>query len=142
MKTLKSLVLGLCLLAVCGVANANIKNDDKAASPYFAINTYVDAVTRGKVTDFDQAVDASAKFSMLRGKQILSFDKAEMSNYVKENQNIEQACTVSTSIVNSNADLTVVKVEMKYDEFVRTNYVTLSNTGGSWKITNVYSVFK
>ncbi len=25
--------------------------------------------------------------------------------------------------------------------FVRSNYVTIANTGNGWKITNVYSVF-
>lgn len=143
MKTLKSLALGLCLLVAGSVAKANINNaDDNTASPYHAINTYVDAVTRGKIAGLENVVDKTAKFNQLRGKTILSYDKAEMIKFLKENENIEQSCTVNTSIVNSNADVTVVKVDMIYPDFTRTNYLTLNNAGGSWKITNVYSVFK
>lgn len=142
MKTLKSLTLGLCLLAAGVVAKANIKNDDKAASPYSTINTYVDAMTRGKVDGFDQVIDKSAKFNLLRGKNIVSFDKTQMVDFMKQSENVEQPCTVSTSVVNSDSDITVMKVDMKYDDFVRTNYVTLSHAGNTWKITNVYSVFK
>lgn len=142
MNTLKSLTLGLCLLAASFAAKANIKNDDKAATPYSTINTYVDAMTHGNVADIDQVIDKSAKFNTLRGKTIVSFDKAQMVDFLKQNENIQQPCTVSTSVVNSDSDVTVIKVDMKYDDFVRSNYVTLSHAGNTWKITNVYSVFK
>ncbi len=143
MKSLKTLTLGVCLFLACTVAKANkISAEDKSASPYFAINTYVDAISRGKVADLDLVVDNTAKFSMLRGKNLISFDKSDMINFTKENANLEQTCTVSTSIVNTNADVTVARVDMQYDGFVRSNYVTLTNTGNGWKITNVYSVFK
>ena len=65
-----------------------------------------------------------------------------MLDYFKSNKDIEQTCTTSTSIVESNANVTIVKVAMKYADFVRNNYVTIANTGNGWKITNVYSVFK
>jgi len=61
---------------------------------------------------------------------------------IKFNKNVEMQCTTSTTVVESNADLALVKVDMKYSNSVRSNYVTLVNTGAGWKITNVYSVFK
>ena len=141
MKTLKSIVLGLALLVVCGAAKANNINDDKSNVNY-AINTFVDAMTRGKVAGLNDVLDKSAEFSMLRGKTVLSYGKKEMLEFFNSNKNIEQACTTSTSIVESTANVTIVKVAMKYDNFVRNNYVTIANTGNGWKITNVYSVFR
>ncbi|MCR8558938.1 nuclear transport factor 2 family protein [Mucilaginibacter sp. BJC16-A38] len=141
MKTLKSIVLGLALLVVCGAAKANNINDDKSNVNY-AINTFVDAMTRGKVAGLNDVLDKSAEFSMLRGKTVLSYGKKEMLEFLNSNKNIEQACTTSTSIVESTANVTIVKVAMKYDNFVRNNYVTIANTGNGWKITNVYSVFR
>jgi hypothetical protein len=79
---------------------------------------------------------------MLRGTKVMSYGKAEMLGFLKANQNIEQTCTISTSVVENNEDVSVVKVDMQYDGFVRSNYVTVANTGEGWKITNVYSVFK
>ncbi|MDB4923507.1 nuclear transport factor 2 family protein [Mucilaginibacter sp.] len=141
MKSLKSIVLGLALLVVCGAAKANNINDNKL-TPNYAINTFVDAMTRGKLAGLNNVLDKTAEFNILRDKTVLSFSKNQMLEFLNSNKNIEQICTTSTSIVESNANVTIVKVAMKYDDFVRNNYVTIANTGNGWKITNVYSVFK
>jgi hypothetical protein len=65
-----------------------------------------------------------------------------MFESLKLNKNVEEDCTTSTSIMESNSDIAVVKVDMQFDSFVRSNYVTIANTGKGWKITSVYSVFK
>jgi hypothetical protein len=142
MKTLKSILAALALIIVCGVAKANVTTEGDNLTRNFAINTYVDAMTRGKVQGFGDVVDQSAKFNLLRGKNVLSFTKGEMIESIKANKNTEQNCTTSTTIMESNSDMAVVKVDMQFDGFVRTNYVTVANTGKGWKITNVYSVFK
>ena len=141
MKSLKSIVLGLAILMICGAAKANNISDNNL-TPNHAINTFVDAMTRGKLAGLNDVIDKTAAFNILRGKTVLSFSKNEMLDYFKSNKDIEQTCTTSTSIVESNANITIVKVAMKYDDFVRNNYVTIANTGNGWKITNVYSVFK
>jgi len=141
MRTFKSIMLGLALLVVCGAAKAD-SNIDDMATPNRAINIYIDAMTRGKVAGLNDVVDKSAEFNMLRGKTVLSFNKAQMIDFLKDNKNIEQSCTTSTSVVESNANVAIVKVAMKYDDFTRNNYVTIANTGNDWKITNVYSTFK
>jgi hypothetical protein len=142
MKTLKSIILGLALLLVCGAVKANPVTDNENLTATHAVNTYVDAITRGKLAGLNDVLDQTVKFSMLRGKKMLSFDKKQMMDFFKGDKNVEQACTTSTDIVESNADIKVVKVDMKYDGFTRSNYVTVTNTGDGWKITNVYSVFK
>jgi hypothetical protein len=140
MKTLKSILLGVALMVVCGAVKANNTDDGKLTQNH-AINTYVDAMTRGKLQGLNDVLDQSAQFSMLRGKTVLSFSKKQMLDYLQTNKNTEQICTITTSIVESNANVAVVKVDMKFDGFVRSNYVTIANTGNGWKITNVYSVF-
>ena len=144
MKTIKSIVLGLALLVVCGTsvnAAATLDKNDGLTKTY-AVNTYVNAMTRGKLDGFNDVLDKSAKFSMLRGKQVLNFDKKEMMQYMQKGKNVSQECTTSTIIVESNDDTAVIRVDMQYDNFVRSNYLTIANTGSGWKITKVYSVFK
>jgi len=142
MKNLKSIMLGLALLLVCGAVNANPTTDNENLTATHAINTYVDAMTRGRVNGLNEVLDQSVKFSMLRGKEMLSFDKKEMMTFLSKSKNVEQSCVTSTSVVESNGDVAVIKVDMKFDGFTRSNYLTLANTGSGWKITNVYSVFK
>jgi len=139
MKTLKSIALGLVILLSFGAAKAADKVE--RLSKTFAISTYIDAMSHGKLQGLNDVLDATAKFSMLRGTQVTSFGKAEMLGFVKENKDIEQTCTVSTTEMETNNDISVVKVDMKYNGFTRSNYVTVANTGAGWKITNVYTVF-
>lgn len=142
MKTLRTLLIGVALFTVCTAAKATFRTDEGNMSKNFAINTYIDAMTRGKADGMNEVLDPTVKFSMLRGKQVISFTKKEMLDYLKTNKNVEQTCTTSTQIIANDADQSVVKVDMQFEGFVRTNYVTLANTGNGWKITNVYSVFK
>jgi len=140
MKTLKSIILGLALVAVAGIVKAK-NTTDEAPTKNYVINTYVDAMTRGKLQGLNNVLDKSVQFSMLRGKTVLSFSKKQMLDYLQANKNTEQTCTTSTSVIENDANVVVVKVDMKYEGFVRSNYVTIANTGSGWKITNVYSVF-
>jgi hypothetical protein len=141
MKTSKSIVMGLLLLMVCGAAKATDAPAKKLSRPY-VINSYVDAMIRGRLNGLNKILAPSAEFSMMRGKQLLSFDKTQMLDYMQSNKNVDMACTTSTSVIESNPDITMVKVDMKFDGFVRSNYITLTDTADGWKITNVYSVFK
>lgn len=140
MKTLKSIAMGLILLLSFGAAKAADKTDKLTKN--YALNTYIDAISHGKLQGFSDILDTDVKFSMMRGTQMVKYTKDEMMEFMKGIQNVEQACTISTSDVENNDNLCVVKVNMKYKDFVRSNYVTMANTGKGWKITNVYSVFK
>jgi hypothetical protein len=140
MKTLKSLIMGVALLGVCIVAKAN-NNPSQELTKDHAIATYVNAMTHGKLDGLNNVLDESVEFSMLRGNTVLSFSRKEMLDYFQNNKNVEQPCTTSTSIVENHANVEVVKVDMKFNGFVRSNFVTIADTGEGWKITKVYSVF-
>ncbi|MVN90312.1 nuclear transport factor 2 family protein [Mucilaginibacter aquatilis] len=141
MKTLKSIILGLALLVTANVVKADEPSTIKLTKSN-AIDAYISSVTLGQNTDLNNVIEHNAKFNILRGKQVMSFSKADMLKFSKENQNIRQDCTTSVTEVESNDDMTIVKVDMNYGTFNRTNYVTVANTGDGWKITNVYSIFK
>jgi hypothetical protein len=102
----------------------------------------VDAMVRGRLDGFKNVLATNAGFSMLRGNQVVNFSKKQMLDYMEDNRNVEQVCDISTEVIESNSDISLVKVDMKFDGFTRSNYVTMANTGEGWKITNVYSVFK
>src|ERR1700710_624291 len=129
MKTLRTLLIGVALFTVCTAAKATIHTDEATMSKNFAVNTYIDAMTHGKSAGMSEVLDPTVKFSMLRGKQVVSFNKKDMLDFLETTKNVEQACTTNTQVIENDADQSVVKVDMKFDGFVRTNYVTLANTG-------------
>jgi len=143
MKTLKTIVLGFVIVMAFGSAKAyTVKVDNENLTIAHAVNTYINAMVHGKVGELDAVLDQDVKFSMLRGKQVMTFTKDQILELAKTNENVNQNCTVTASTRESNNDITVVQVDMNYSTFTRTNYVTLANTGNGWKITSVYSVFK
>ena len=143
MKTLKSIILGLvAVVSVSAVSAKSINPSAEKISVNYAVSAYVNAMAHGSNAALSDVMDNNFKFTMLRGKNMLSYNKVQTLDFMKTTENVEQDCKVSTSVNETNADLTVVKVDMKYSGFTRTNYVTLANTSEGWKITNVYSVFK
>ena len=44
-------------------------------------------------------------------------------------------------MIENGKGMVVVKVDMKFEDFTCSNYVSIANTGNGWKIINVYSVF-
>ena len=142
MKTLKLFVPLLSLMIAFTTATAKNLPDDGIYTKSHAINTYVDAMTRGKLDGFDQVIDSSAKFTTLRkDKRLISYNKNEMIAFLNKIRNVEENCTTSTAIIQNTADMIVAKIDMQFDGFTRSNYVSIANTGNGWKIINVYSVF-
>ena len=143
MKTLKSIILGLVTVLTVGAASAKSTNPaNERTSINYAVSAYVNAATHGQIGALNDVVDNNFKFSMLRGKSMVSYNKAQLLESFSATENVEQDCKTSVSINENNADMTVVKVSMQYKAFTRVNYVTLANTSEGWKITNIYSVFK
>ncbi|RYY34686.1 MAG: hypothetical protein EOP46_12605 [Sphingobacteriaceae bacterium] len=138
MKTLKSILLGLALIITSTVVKANGKEE---LTQQHAVDTYVEAVTNGKLEGLNKVLDTDVKFTMMRGTKQLIFNKKEMLDYLKSTSNT-QNCKVNTTTVENNGEVAIVKVDLEYDGFTRSNLVTITNTGTGWKITNVHSTFK
>ncbi|RYE31503.1 MAG: nuclear transport factor 2 family protein [Sphingobacteriaceae bacterium] len=141
MKTLKTIFIALLVTLTFTVAKANTPNIKERLTMRYAINIYVDAFTHGKSAGLAEIIDDNAKFSHNRGEKIISFSKNQILESLNSQPNTEQNCTTVTKIVENNSNLVVYKVQMKYQNFSRTNYVTMTDTGNGWKITNVSSVF-
>ncbi|MBE9585292.1 nuclear transport factor 2 family protein [Mucilaginibacter sp. JRF] len=144
MKNLKVL-LTMLLIVAGSLAKANNNDDDYKLTKAYASNIYIEAVTLGKLEGFESILDKDAKFCILMGnnKRVATYSKAEMLEYMQANlKGLKQLCTTSSAVVEENGQMSVLKVEMKYGDFTRTNYVTFADTGKGWKITNVCSVYK
>lgn len=142
MKTLKALIILALLPIQFATAKGPLKQDDGMFTKNHAIDTYIDAVIRGRLQGFDDVLDSSAKFTVLITKNRLqSFSKKEMLSFLNKLGHVDENCTTSTNIIQNMPDMVVAKVDMRFETFVRSNYVSIANTHKGWKIINVYSVF-
>ncbi|GAB2973864.1 hypothetical protein GCM10027049_05020 [Mucilaginibacter puniceus] len=131
MKILKSIVLGLALIIACTAAKADGK-PTKAE----VINIFMNASAHGKIEGLENVLDNDLEYQIKRGNKITIANKKQFLDSYKANQNIEQAC-ICTSNTIENGDNVIVKIDMKYDTYTRTNVVTMVNTNNGWKITKV-----
>ena len=141
MRTLKSILLGLALLMVCGVTKAasgtatNPTKDD-------VINTYLNAVVHGKLSGLEDAIDDDAQFNMMRGENVNTLGKQQILRSLKASENIDQDCKCTSTVIEDSDDICVKKVEMKYSDFTRIDVITAQRAGKGWKITKVDTSFK
>ncbi len=74
---------------------------------------------------------------MYRGDKEFNLDKKQLLESFKASENIEQACTYVTSIMDETSKDMVVKVILRYDGYVRTNLVTISQDHEDFRITKI-----
>ena len=142
MKALTTLPLLALVFTLCTAgAFGTVKNNQRPTKAY-TISTYVEAVTNGKIDALAGVVDKTARFCIRQGKTMMSYSKAQVMAHLTQLKNIKQACITTTTLVEDNSEVAVLRVDMQYENFTRSNYVTIALTGEGWKITNVCSVFK
>jgi hypothetical protein len=142
MKTLKAVVMGLALLLVCGLAQAASGTKHNNSTKEEVINAYVDAVVHGKLSGVSDAIDDDAQFNMKRGSNVNTLNKPQVLDALKSGENVEQDCQCTKTVLQDNDDVSIIKVDMKYNDFTRTDVITAQRAGNGWKITKVETSFK
>lgn len=141
MKTLRAMMMGLVLLLVCGASKAaSLKSHGNSKDE--VIDTYLEAVVHGKLNGISDAIDDDAKFNMKRGDRVNTLTKSQVIDALKASQNIDQDCQCTKTMIRDDDDTRILKVDMKYADFTRTDVITAEHAGPGWKITKVETSFK
>ncbi|MDF2516707.1 MAG: hypothetical protein K0R59_2003 [Sphingobacterium sp.] len=110
-------------------ANVNLSTADFALDHYVAVTTEGESagVEQLFAEDFNQKIQASNAQSYSRSAVIKS---------LKKQKGEQLNCEVSTQVIEESADYMVAKVTMKFENFSKTDLVTLVHEGNSWKVSN------
>ncbi|HTD41829.1 MAG TPA: nuclear transport factor 2 family protein [Mucilaginibacter sp.] len=141
MKTLKAMMMGLALLLVCGITQAAPTSHGNSTKDE-VINTYLNAVVHGKLGGIDEAIDDDAQFNMKRGDRVNTLSKPQVLDALKSNENVDQDCQYTKIVLQDDDQISVLKVDMKYGDYTRTDVITAQHAGSGWKITKVETSFK
>nr|WP_294789873.1 hypothetical protein [uncultured Mucilaginibacter sp.] len=136
MKTLKSIFLGLALLVATGVANAN-PNTAGTLSKNDVVTVFTNAVIHGNLQNLEQALAKNVEYTMYRGEKTFKLNKQALLDSFKASENVEQTCQYTTSIVSDIDNTMVLRMDMKYEGYVRTSTITIKQQGQDWKITKI-----
>ena len=141
MKTLKSMLAGIALLFICVAANATVKTVNEKSPQTDVINTYIDAIAHGKITNLDNVLGDDMQYNMQRGENVNTLNKQQLLDYLKNYSSANSTVTANTTVITDEDDLYVVRIDFKYDDVLRSDVVTVSKAGG-WQITKVVTSFK
>ncbi|WP_313270075.1 hypothetical protein [Sphingobacterium sp.] len=116
-------------------ANINLSTADLALDHYIAVTTEGSSagVEQLFAEDFNQKIQATNAQSNSRSAvvKLLKKQKGEKLN-----------CTVSTDIIEESADYMVAKVTLKFENFSKTDLVTLERVGNDWKVSKSINSYK
>ncbi|MFA4976829.1 MAG: nuclear transport factor 2 family protein [Sphingobacterium sp.] len=109
-------------------ANINLSTADFALEHYVAITTEGESagVEQLFTEDFNQKIQATTAQSHNREAVIKS---------LKKQKGEKLNCTVITDILEESADYMVAKVTLKFENFTKTDLVTLVHVGNDWKVS-------
>jgi len=148
MKTLVKTFAAAALIAVSTFAMAAegpgakaTKTNVNLSTADFALEHYVAVTTEGEsagleqlfADDFNQKIQATTAQSHNREAVIKS---------LKKQKGEKLNCTVSTAIIEESADYMVAKVTLKFENFTKTDLVTLEREGNSWKVSESINSYK
>ncbi|RKE52726.1 nuclear transport factor 2 family protein [Sphingobacterium detergens] len=116
-------------------ANVNLSTADFALEHYVAVTTEGESagVEQLFAEDFNQKIQASNAQSHSRDAVIKS---------LKKQKGEKLNCTVTTDIIEESADYMIAKVTLKFEDFTKTDLVTLIREGNNWKVTSSVNSYK
>ena len=116
-------------------ASINLSTADLALDHYIAVTTEGSSagVEQLFAEDFNQKIQATNAQSNSRSAvvKLLKKQKGEKLN-----------CAVSTDIIEESADYMVAKVTLKFENFTKTDLVTLERVGNDWKVSKSVNSYK
>ena len=148
MKTLVKTFAAAALIAVSTFAmaavgpgakatkvNVNLSTADLALAHYVAITTEGESagVEQLFAEDFNQKIQAT---------NAQSNSRSEVINSLKKQKGEKLNCIVSTDILEESADYMVAKVRLKFENFTKTDLVTLERVGNNWKVSKSINSYK
>ncbi|WP_426790661.1 nuclear transport factor 2 family protein [Sphingobacterium sp. WOUb80] len=116
-------------------ANVNLSTADLALDHYVAVTTEGESagVEQLFAEDFSQKIQAS---------NAQNHSLNEVVKSLKKQKGEKLNCTVSTDILEESADYMVAKVTLKFENFTKTDLVTLERVGNDWKVSKSINSYK
>jgi len=148
MKTLVKIFAAAALIAVSTFAMAAegpgvkaTKANINLSTADFALEHYVAVTTEGESAGVEQlfAEDFNQKIQATNAQ---SNSRSEVVKSLKKQKGEKLNCTVSTDIIEESADYMVAKVTLKFENFTKTDLVTLERVGNDWKVSKSINSYK
>jgi len=128
-------------MAAEGPGSKSAKATINLSTADFALDHYVAVTTKGESAGVEQlfAEDFSQK---IQSSNARSHNREAVVKSLKKQKGESLNCVVSTDIIEESADYMVAKVTLKFENFTKTDLVTLVREGNNWKVTSSVNSYK
>nr|WP_288813250.1 nuclear transport factor 2 family protein [uncultured Sphingobacterium sp.] len=148
MKTLVKTFAAAALIAVStfvmaaeGPGSKSAKANVNLSTADFALEHYVAVTTEGESAGVEQlfAEDFNQK---IQSSNAQSYNRSAVIKSLKKQKGEKLNCAISTDIIEESAEYMVAKVTLKFEDFTKTDIVTLVREGSEWKVSKSINSYK
>ncbi|MCW2259833.1 MULTISPECIES: nuclear transport factor 2 family protein [Sphingobacterium] len=100
-----------------------------------AIDHYVAVMTAGQSAGVEQLFTSDFK-QKVQASEDKTNSRSEVVSFLKKQKGEQLNCKISTTILQESVEYMIAKVTMEFENFTKTDLVTLVNEGGNWKYHN------
>jgi len=128
-------------MAAEGPGAKSAKATENLSTADLALDHYVAVTTEGESAGVEQlfAEDFNQK---IQGSNTQSNGRNAVVKSLKKQKGEELNCTVSTDIIEESADYMIAKVILKFEDFTKTDLVTLVREGNDWKVSGSVNAYR
>ncbi|MDR0266250.1 MAG: nuclear transport factor 2 family protein [Sphingobacterium sp.] len=106
-----------------------------------AIDSYVSVMTEG-VSQGVEKLFASEFTQKIQGKTARTNNRSEVISFLKKQKGEKLNCSTNTEVLEESDNYMVARITMKFDDFTKTDLVTLVNESGTWKVASSVNSYK
>ncbi len=117
------------------------KTDVKLSSADFALAHYVAVMTELESAGVEQLLAADFN-QKIQASNTQNHSRNAVVKLLKKQKGEKLNCTVKTDIIDESADYMVAKVTLKFENFTKTDLVTLERVGNDWKVSKSINSYK
>ncbi len=116
-------------------SNVNLTTADLALDHYVAVTTEGESagVEQLFAEDFNQKIQAS---------NAQNHSRSEVVKALKKQKGEHLNCAVNTDVLEESADYMLAKVTLKFENFTKTDLVSLDRVGNDWKVSKSINSYK
>jgi len=141
-KTLMTTFLAaIIFVSASAFAMAETKSS-RLATADNSVNLYIETITNGNVENINELFGSQFIQNTNTNGKVITHNKEQVIGFIKGQKNVKQDCSTTYTVMEQSGNYSLAKVEMKYPDFTKVDYVTLSKEGADWKVNQVVTTYR
>jgi len=138
-KTITLLMSAFLMIVSLQTMATNKANPLKNFNATQILTSYVESATQGK-TELNKYLLAS-DFTYKNSKDEKTYNKREYSDFTEASKGLKYDCTTTYEVTEQYGEVYRAKITMKFAQFTRVDYVTLTQAKDSWKVSQIITTY-